>query len=225
MKCPECNNELPAGAKFCNHCGAKIEKQGKTCPNPDCKRTGLPYEAVYCPDCGTELKFVPDQDSNIILMKIGENLTEIELFKNGHRDVSRTVDIGLNTFLDAIQDYMRRQHNMKVSMMMACNILMQVGAVCIGMDNPPADFTVSGPNSITSLPETDEISYMEIAYCLDKTLTLLTNELLILLEQMEPDLYNNIFGNGIYILEKDFHIRGIERYFSDRIGFPFKIKN
>ncbi len=55
MKCPECNNELPAGAKFCNQCGTKIEEQGKTCPNPDCKRTGLPPEAVYCPECGWKL--------------------------------------------------------------------------------------------------------------------------------------------------------------------------
>ncbi len=55
MQCPKCNNELPAGAKFCNQCGTKIEEQGKTCPNPDCKRTGLPPEAVYCPECGWKL--------------------------------------------------------------------------------------------------------------------------------------------------------------------------
>lgn len=53
MECQICHNENPVNAKFCNHCGAKIEEQGKTCPNPDCSRTGLPAEAVYCPDCGT----------------------------------------------------------------------------------------------------------------------------------------------------------------------------
>ena len=25
MKCPNCNNEVSDGAKFCNHCGSKIE--------------------------------------------------------------------------------------------------------------------------------------------------------------------------------------------------------
>ncbi len=53
MKCQECNNEVPANAKFCNHCGAKIENQGKTCPK--CGRGGLPAEALFCPDCGTKL--------------------------------------------------------------------------------------------------------------------------------------------------------------------------
>lgn len=55
MKCPKCKNENPNSSKFCNHCGAKIENEGKTCPNPECCRTGLPHEANYCPDCGAKL--------------------------------------------------------------------------------------------------------------------------------------------------------------------------
>ncbi len=55
MNCPTCNHEIPANAKFCNECGAKVENQGKTCPNEKCKRSGLPAEAKFCPDCGTML--------------------------------------------------------------------------------------------------------------------------------------------------------------------------
>jgi hypothetical protein len=55
MKCPECNNEIPDNFKFCNHCGAKIKNLGKSCPNKACNFTGLPLEALYCPDCGTKL--------------------------------------------------------------------------------------------------------------------------------------------------------------------------
>jgi len=53
MNCPTCNHEIPANAKFCNECGAKVENQGKTCPNEKCKRSGLPAEAKFCPECGT----------------------------------------------------------------------------------------------------------------------------------------------------------------------------
>lgn len=56
MICPNCNNENPYGSKFCNHCGSKIESQSLTCPNPKCGRTGLPSEALFCPDCGSKLK-------------------------------------------------------------------------------------------------------------------------------------------------------------------------
>lgn len=55
MHCPSCNHEVPVNAKFCNHCGAKIESQGRTCPNQKCQRSGLPQDAVYCPDCRSEL--------------------------------------------------------------------------------------------------------------------------------------------------------------------------
>lgn len=27
----------------------------KTCPNPNCKATGIPDEAKFCPNCGTQL--------------------------------------------------------------------------------------------------------------------------------------------------------------------------
>jgi hypothetical protein len=45
--------KIPADAKFCNHCGFKIESFGKICSGCGCNI--LPEEAVYCPDCGTAL--------------------------------------------------------------------------------------------------------------------------------------------------------------------------
>lgn len=56
MKCSNCNKEILDASKFCNFCGSKIEVQGKTCPKPECGRTSLPPEALFCPDCVTELK-------------------------------------------------------------------------------------------------------------------------------------------------------------------------
>lgn len=55
MNCRNCNNEVPNGSKFCNVCGFKIESQGKICPNPQCGHSGLPSEALFCPDCGTKI--------------------------------------------------------------------------------------------------------------------------------------------------------------------------
>jgi formylglycine-generating enzyme required for sulfatase activity len=55
MKCKQCHEENPEGVNFCNHCGAKIESEGKTCPNPDCGLNGLPEYALFCSKCGTKL--------------------------------------------------------------------------------------------------------------------------------------------------------------------------
>lgn len=48
--CPACKAQSPAGAKFCMHCGAKIEAV-KSCPQ--CRAT-VPQGATFCPSCGSK---------------------------------------------------------------------------------------------------------------------------------------------------------------------------
>jgi membrane protease subunit (stomatin/prohibitin family) len=48
--CPACKAQSPTGAKFCMHCGAKIEAV-KSCPQ--C-RGSVPQGATYCPSCGSK---------------------------------------------------------------------------------------------------------------------------------------------------------------------------
>lgn len=47
--CPKCNAQLPAGSKFCNHCGAKL---GNECPN--CGAEVAPG-SLFCSNCGQKL--------------------------------------------------------------------------------------------------------------------------------------------------------------------------
>src|SRR5438067_10216288 len=46
MLCPECQQDNPAGARFCNSCGAKLEA---TCPQ--CGQTNPPGSR-FCNGCG-----------------------------------------------------------------------------------------------------------------------------------------------------------------------------
>lgn len=50
--CSNCGHALPAGAKFCPECGAKLA-QGKTCPK--CGAEG-PADAKFCSQCGEKLE-------------------------------------------------------------------------------------------------------------------------------------------------------------------------
>ncbi len=52
IPCPSCGNPIPAGAKFCNHCGAKIG-HGMICAN--CK-TDIPAGSKFCPNCGNPVE-------------------------------------------------------------------------------------------------------------------------------------------------------------------------
>jgi len=63
MQCTNCKSEILATAKFCPECGTKVENEGRTCPNQECNRPGLPPEAVFCPDCGEKL--IPSLTQNV----------------------------------------------------------------------------------------------------------------------------------------------------------------
>ena len=52
IACPSCGNPIPAAAKFCNHCGAKIG-EAMICAN--CK-TDVPGGSKFCPNCGNPVE-------------------------------------------------------------------------------------------------------------------------------------------------------------------------
>jgi len=52
IACPSCGNPIPAAAKFCNHCGAKIG-EAMICAN--CK-TDVPAGSKFCPNCGNPVE-------------------------------------------------------------------------------------------------------------------------------------------------------------------------
>ena len=47
--CPSCKTQIPAGSKFCNHCGTKLDNK---CPN--CGAIVTPG-SLFCGECGTKL--------------------------------------------------------------------------------------------------------------------------------------------------------------------------
>ena len=69
-----------------------------------------------------------------------------------------------------IQEYMSRQHNVKVSERMAERIKINVGAALTELgEDAPEDYIVHGPNRITALPMEVPVCYQEVAHCLEKS--------------------------------------------------------
>ena len=49
MVCPSCKEQIEAGSKFCNHCGAKLSTK---CPNCD---ADIAPGSAFCSECGQKL--------------------------------------------------------------------------------------------------------------------------------------------------------------------------
>ena len=91
------------------------------------------------------------------------------------------------------------------------------------LEQEPEDFVVTGPNMLTALPQTVSLSYSEIAYALEKSLTKIDAALMKVLESMPPELYADIVKNGIYLAGGGALIKGLDRRLNEKTGIPFHI--
>lgn len=160
-----------------------------------------------------------------MIVDIGGGTTEIAVISLGGIVSNKSIKIAGDDLTEDIQEYMGRQHNIKVGERTAENIKIAVGAALVDLleDEIPEDFIVHGPNRITSLPMDIPVSYQEMAHCLDKSLSKLDSAILSALEQTPPELYADIVKNGIYLTGGGANLRGLSRRFSDRIGIPFYV--
>jgi rod shape-determining protein MreB and related proteins len=158
-----------------------------------------------------------------MVVDIGGGTTEIAVIALGGIVCNKSIRIAGDGFTSDIQAYMRHQHNIKIGERTAEDIKIGVGAALPDIENPPADFVVRGPNIMTALPIEIPISYQEIAYCLDKSLSKVEAALLNVLEQTPPELYADIVNKGIYLAGGGALLRGLDKRLTDKINIPFNV--
>ena len=159
-----------------------------------------------------------------MIVDIGGGSTEIAVISLGGIVADKSLRIAGDELTADIQDYMSRQHNMKVSERMAERIKIHVGSALTDLgDEAPEDYIVHGPNRITALPMEVPVCYQEIAHCLDKTVAKIENAVLSALEATPPELYADIVKNGIYLTGGGALLRGLDKRLQDKINIPFHI--
>jgi len=158
-----------------------------------------------------------------MVVDIGGGTTEIAVIALGGIVCNESIRIAGDGFTADIQAYMRHQHNIKVGERTAEDIKIFVGAALPDIDNPPADYTVRGPNMMTALPIEIPVSYQEIAHCLDKALTKVESAVLSVLEQTPPELYADIVQKGIYLAGGGGLLRGLAKRLTDKISITFHV--
>lgn len=160
-----------------------------------------------------------------MIVDIGGGTTEIAVISLGGIVSNKSIKIAGDDLTEDIQEYMGRQHNIKVGERTAEHIKIAVGAALTELpdEDIPEDYIVHGPNRMTSLPMDIPVSYQEMAHCLDKSISKMDSAILSALEQTPPELYADIVKNGIYLTGGGALLRGLSKRFSDRIGIKFHV--
>ncbi len=159
-----------------------------------------------------------------MIVDIGGGSTEIAVISLGGIVSNNSIRVAGDELTADIQEYMARQHNVKVSERMAERIKIHVGSALADLgDEAPENYVVHGPNRITALPMEVSVCYQEIAHCIDKTVAKVENAVLSALENTPPELYADIVKNGIYLSGGGALLRGLDRRLQAKIGIPFHI--
>ena len=159
-----------------------------------------------------------------MIVDIGGGSTEIAVISLGGIVAYKSLRVAGDELTSDIQEYMSRQHNVKVSERMAERIKIHVGAALTDLgDEAPDDYVVHGPNRITALPMEVPVCYQEIARCLEKTVAKIETAILQALEETPPELYADIVHNGIYLAGGGAMLKGLARRLTDKINIPFHV--
>ena len=159
-----------------------------------------------------------------MIVDIGGGTTEIAVISLGGIVANNSIKIAGDDLNNDIQDYMSRQHNVKIGERVAERIKINVGSALTDLgDEAPEDFVVIGPNKITALPMEVPVCYQEIAHCIDRTVASIESAVLTALENTPPELYADIVKNGIYLTGGGALLRGLAKRLKDKINIEFHV--
>jgi rod shape-determining protein MreB len=159
-----------------------------------------------------------------MIVDIGGGSTEIAVISLGGIVADKSLRVAGDELTSDIQEYMSRQHNVKVSERMAERIKIHVGSAMTDLgEDAPEDYVVHGPNRITALPMEVPVCYQEIAHCLEKTIAKIEAAVLSALEETPPELYADIVKNGIWLTGGGALLRGLARRLTEKISIEFHV--
>ena len=160
-----------------------------------------------------------------MVVDIGGGTTEIAVITLGGIAESSSIHVAGNEITTDIIDYLAQQHSISIGRTTAEEIKFAVGSVLTKLpaDQEPEPYIVRGKNVATGHPAQADITYAEIAHCIDKTICKIENEIMKVLQKTPPELYSNIVKNGIWLAGGGSLLRGIAQRFSEKTNIEFHV--
>jgi rod shape-determining protein MreB len=164
-----------------------------------------------------------EQPIGSMIVDIGGGTTEIAVIALSGIVCDQSVRTAGDVFNRDILDYMRRQHNLLIGERSAERIKIEVGAAITELDNPPDDYEIRGRDLMTGIPKVIKVSYTEIAFAIDKSISKIEEAVLKALETSPPELSADIYDNGIHLTGGGALLRGLDKRLSMKTKLPVHV--
>ncbi len=158
-----------------------------------------------------------------MIVDIGGGTTEIAIIALSGIVCDESVRTAGDVFNHDILDYIRRQHNLLIGERTAEKIKIEIGSAIPELANPPDDFEVRGRDLMTGIPKVVKISYTEIAFALDKSISKIEEAVIRTLETSPPELSADIYDQGIHLTGGGALLNGLDQRIAAKTKLPVHI--
>jgi rod shape-determining protein MreB len=158
-----------------------------------------------------------------MIVDIGGGITEIVVISLSGVASFQSVKVAGDTFDSEIQDYFRRSFNMSIGLKTAEQIKLNVGAVVEKLKSAPEPMVVKGKDMVTGIPMTRKIAHPEVAFIIEKSVSVIENNIIQTMETCSPELAADIYQNGVHVTGGGALLRGIKERFESRLKVPVHI--
>ena len=146
------------------------------------------------------------------------------MIMNKHKELIKIYfGLGKINFTDDILDYMKRQHNLLIGERSAEKIKIEVGSAMTELKDAPEDLDIRGRDLVTGIPKVVKITYSEIAFAMDKSISKIEEAVLKALESSPPELSADIYDNGIYLTGGGALLRGLDKRLNLKTKLPIHV--
>lgn len=164
-----------------------------------------------------------EQPIGSMIVDIGGGTTEIAVIALSGIVCNQSIRIAGDTFNKDILDYMRRQHNLLIGERSAERVKIEVGSALTELDDPPEDYEIRGRDLMTGIPRVIKVSYSEIAFAIDKSVSKIEEAVLKALEISPPELSADIYETGIHLTGGGGLLRGLDKRLALKTKLPLHI--
>ncbi|MGB3183178.1 MAG: rod shape-determining protein [Cyclobacteriaceae bacterium] len=158
-----------------------------------------------------------------MIVDIGGGTTEIAVIALSGIVCDQSIRVAGDTFNKDILDYMRRQHNLLIGERSAEKVKMEVGSALTELDEAPEDYEIRGRDLMTGIPKVIKITYSEIAFAIDKSISKIEEAVLKALEISPPELSADIYDNGIHLTGGGALLRGLDKRLALKTKLPIHV--
>lgn len=164
-----------------------------------------------------------EQPIGSMIVDIGGGTTEIAVIALSGIVADQSIRVAGDSFTKDILDYMRRQHNLLIGERSAEKVKIEVGSALTELEEAPEDNEIRGRDLMTGIPKVIKISYSEIAFAIDKSVSKIEEAVLKALEISPPELSADIYDNGIHLTGGGALLRGLDKRLALKTKLPIHV--